>query len=99
MCIPLLQYFIVPRSEISPLTTLDETEEYLKFMELQEKRKQQITSVCRKYKLENKTLKEVEYALISDVDDKFIFCNNYKVFIIMFITKFYVNVRCDTRNT
>ena len=50
-----------------------------KFAEVQEKRKMQVHSVCQKYNLINKEFEDIALSLVADIDEKFVFCNNYKV--------------------
>ena len=54
-------------------------DEYDKFMELQKKRKLRVQEVCKKYNMTKRVLKEVTFSLVADNNEKFIFCNNYKV--------------------
>ena len=63
-----------------PLPTTSSFEyEHRKFTEVQKKRRRQVESVCEKHNLNNKEFEEVFLSLVADIDDKFVFCNNYKV--------------------
>ena len=56
-----------------------DNDQHYTFIEEQDKRKSRISEVCRKYNMSEKKFKEVEWALVADVDKKFMYCNNYKV--------------------
>ena len=66
-----------------PLYPWELEDEYKKFMEIQKERKLRADEVCKKYDLSRSSLKEVKMALVADIDEKFIFCNNYKVSVVM----------------
>ena len=49
------------------------------FIAMQNRRRSKVEAVCEQHKLSWKSTKIFKAALVADVDEKFIFCNNYKV--------------------
>ena len=54
-------------------------DEFEKFMEIQMERKSRVDEICEKYGMKGRSLKKVNAALVADIGEKFVFCNNYKV--------------------
>ena len=49
------------------------------YMEIQKKRKTRIRNICHKYNLTRETSRTENLPLVTDVDGKFIYCQNHKV--------------------
>ena len=70
-----------PHSDKIPPTYwefLDQTKEYDEFRKLQNKRRQNVRDICRRYNITNGKLGEGGYNLMVDDHGKFVFCSNYK---------------------
>ena len=58
---------------------------YSHFMEEQSKRRQKVKDVCREYNKTGGELKALGHRIMVDNNGKFMFCNNYKVIVKIYI--------------